>query len=722
MKLPDKLPAISKNVFFGFGFVFFTSMILLLNWLFSLPVTRADRVLQQLPATEQKIHQLSALQSELLLNLEKETDLLSGNELRETVDDAFAGIRQDISFYRSFRLVTRQENLSVAFDNLGASTDRYRNVLRDLILAAADRGSATTGLISRWRTISGAMLTMAAKEKPEVIRTLEHIRQLENQYLLSGEQKTLDDILVAVNDVKAGLSGKEGGIPATDADTYLTLTNNLKSVDARLGVSTGNGLMQQAPADLSTVIQTADQIHILLNEQAQHTRVRWNLLRITMISLFTIAGILAVLLVTILTISKPLTRATEDLQQLAAGDVPDIVENKGGLPEMIRISQAILRIASRMKDMTAFARAVNADESGSELPLAGKNDALGKELNGLYRKIRDNAERQQRNEEENKRRLYINDGLAKFAEILRTGNTDITSLGDVFVRELVKYLGAIQGGLFLLDENSGDQPSLSLVSSFAYNRKKYLQKTVALGEGLVGTCAVEKQMINMTEIPKGYISISSGLGDAKPDNLLLLPVLHENDLVGVLEVASLKKYRDHELEFAREAAASLGSTLIYTRNNHRTAELLRKSQQQAQEMAEQEEEMRQNMEELKATQEESARREEELSGIAGALDRCLYVAHYDTDGRISDLNDRLCIFLGCNREDVAGMLHQEVFHGTLKPDAAFWEETEQSGLKAVTDKVKLGKKDYKLKFHFTPVTNEDGFVLRYIAFITDLTS
>ncbi len=722
MKLPDKLPTISKNVFFGFGFVFFTSMILLLNWLFNLPVTRADKVLRQLPATEQKIHQLHALQSEILLSLEKESDLLSGNDLHDAVDNAFAGIRQDMDFYRGFSMVSRQDALSVAFENLNTVTDRYRNDLYDLMLAAADRGSATTGLISRWRTISGAMLTMAATEKPEVSRMVEQIRQLESRYLLSGEQKTLDDIMVAANEVRASLSGKEGGIPATDADTYLTLTNNLKTVDARLGVSSQNGLMQLVPADLAAVLQTADQINSLLNDQARHTRVRWNLLRIIVISLFTIAGILAVLLVTVLTLSKPLARASDDLQRLASGEVPEVIQNRGGLPEIILIGQAMNRLAERMKELTAFTRAVNADDSGSELPLAGKNDALGKELNGLRRKIRENAAQQQRNEEENKRRLYINDGLAKFAEILRTGNTDITSLGDVFVRELVKYLGAIQGGLFLLDENGGDQPVLSLVSSFAYNRKKYLQKTVAVGEGLVGTCAVEKQMINMTEIPKGYISISSGLGDAKPDNLLLLPVLHENDLVGVLEVASLKKYLDHELEFAREAAASLGSTLIYTRNNHRTAELLRKSQQQAQEMAEQEEEMRQNMEELKATQEESARREEALSGIAGALDRCLYVAHYDTDGRISDLNDRLCIFLGCNREEVTGMLHQEVFHGSLKPDAAFWEETEQAGLKTVTDKIKVGKKDTRLKFHFTPVTNEDGFLLRYIALITDHTS
>ena len=94
-------------------------------------------------------------------------------------------------------------------------------------------------------------------------------------------------------------------------------------------------------------------------------------------------------------------------------------------------------------------------------------------------------------------------------------------------------------------------------------------------------------------------------------------------MLGVIEIASLNMFKNHEIEFAQEVALSLGSTLVNTRNNQRTSELLTKSQQQALEMAEQEEEMRQNMEELKATQEESTRREEEFRGIAEAIGKCI---------------------------------------------------------------------------------------------------
>jgi PAS domain-containing protein len=433
-----------------------------------------------------------------------------------------------------------------------------------------------------------------------------------------------------------------------------------------------------------------------------------------------VAGIFGVILITHLAITRPLMHTSDSLSLLAAGELPDVTVSKGGLPEINRIGKSLVDLIDRLRMKTGFARSLGEDELDNELPLAGKNDALGAELNRLHRKIKENAAQHKLNEEENIRRRYINDGLARFAEILRTSNNDITSLGDVFIRELVKYLGAIQGGFFLFEENNVGQPVLNLVSSFAYNRKKYLQKSLALGEGLVGTCAREKQMINMTEIPKGYISITSGLGDTRPDNLLLLPVLHENDLVGVLEVASLSKYLDHQLVFARDVASSLGSTLIYTRNNQRTAELLRKSQQQAQEMAEQEEEMRQNMEELKATQEESMRREEELTGMAEAINKALYVVTYAPDGRITHVNDPLCIFLASNPEDLEGRQHEEVFRGTLKPDSLFWEELERSGRTVVPDKVKIGKKETRLKFHFSTVFNTDGHIIRFISFITDL--
>jgi PAS domain S-box-containing protein len=362
---------------------------------------------------------------------------------------------------------------------------------------------------------------------------------------------------------------------------------------------------------------------------------------------------------------------------------------------------------------------MNHDVLDSKLNLAGKNDLLGTELIQLQQKILATTEKQAINDQDNLVRRYMNEGHAKFGDILRSKNSDMNNLGDAFVREMVKYLNALQGGFFIFDDSDSSTPVLKLISAFAYNRKKYLQQTINYGEGLVGSCAKERKYINLTDIPKGYISITSGLGDTSPDNLLLVPVMHENELMGVLEIASLHRFKPHEIEFANEAAFNLGSTLVNTRNNQRTNELLTKSQQQALEMAEQEEEMRQNMEELKATQEESGRREEEFRGIAEAIGNALMVMEYDLEGKIHEVNERFCIFLGKEREDILGKYHHEIFASILKPDVAFWTEVKERGQVVVSETVTIGKKSYEILEHFTPVINRSNITVKYINFATD---
>jgi methyl-accepting chemotaxis protein len=201
-----------------------------------------------------------------------------------------------------------------------------------------------------------------------------------------------------------------------------------------------------------------------------------------------------------------------------------------------------------------------------------------------------------------------------------------------------------------------------------------------------------------------------------------VPVLHELELIGVLEIASLNLFKEHEIQFAGEVAGSLGATIIYARNNQRTSELLTKSQQQALEMAEQEEEMRQNMEELKATQEESSRREEEFRGIAEAIGQSLFVVEYGLDGVIREVNDKFCIFMGLAREDITGKEHHMVMAGSLNPDPLFWDELQRNSHLTMNEKVKIGKKQHHLKEHFAVVPNKDGIVIKYINFITEVTS
>ncbi len=211
---------------------------------------------------------------------------------------------------------------------------------------------------------------------------------------------------------------------------------------------------------------------------------------------------------------------------------------------------------------------------------------------------------------DSEKRQWSAQGLAMFADILRAHHSDSQKMFDNIVSNLVKYIGANQGALFLIEGENEDR-SLQLVATYAYDRKKYIQKTVPVGEGVLGQAVLEKSPVYMTAVPKQYIQITSGLGDAVPRSLLVSPLLVNEEVFGVIELASFQKFEPHVQEFVGRIGESIASTISTVRVSEKTKTLLEELQQQTEEMKSQEEEMRQNMEELVATQEEMQRKEQE---------------------------------------------------------------------------------------------------------------
>ncbi len=206
---------------------------------------------------------------------------------------------------------------------------------------------------------------------------------------------------------------------------------------------------------------------------------------------------------------------------------------------------------------------------------------------------------------EDEQRNWINQGLAKFADLLRlTKQENSALLFDQVISSLVTYLKINQGAIFLINDDRPSDPYIELVSCYAYQRKKHLNKRIELGGGLVGQCFMEKQVIYMTDVPQNYIKITSGLGEALPRCVLLVPMMLEDQVLGVTELASFKPFEQYQIDFMKRVAENMASTFMSARTSMRTQKLLKESQIQAERLRAQEEEMRQNMEELTATQDE----------------------------------------------------------------------------------------------------------------------
>jgi PAS domain S-box-containing protein len=190
----------------------------------------------------------------------------------------------------------------------------------------------------------------------------------------------------------------------------------------------------------------------------------------------------------------------------------------------------------------------------------------------------------------------------------------------------VNYVGAKVGGLFILEEDEkSNEKFLQLKASYAYERKKYITKRVEIGEGIIGQCYLEAHTIYMAKVPQNYLNITSGLGGANPSSLLVIPLRTNDKIEGVLELASLKPFKPHEIEFLEKLGELLASSIITVRTGEKTNQLLQISQEQAEEMRAQEEEMRQNMEELEATQEQMNRTVNELGVIKATLEKEKYL-------------------------------------------------------------------------------------------------
>lgn len=233
--------------------------------------------------------------------------------------------------------------------------------------------------------------------------------------------------------------------------------------------------------------------------------------------------------------------------------------------------------------------------------------------------LKTTLEEVQKNRTQEEQRTWIANGVSHIIELTR--NEDQTNLYDNLVSYLVKYMKINQGAIYTVEEGADNQPFIQLKSMFAYERKKYIDKRIEIGQGLVGQCYLEQTKTVLKKVPEDYIKITSGLGQATPRFLALVPLMQNDHVEGIIEIASFRELAPFELEFLDKAGENLASFIRATRINEKTKLLLEQSRKQTEEMRQQEEEMRQNMEELAATQEQQIRLQDDLREKIEQLER-----------------------------------------------------------------------------------------------------
>ncbi|MFP5364188.1 MAG: HAMP domain-containing protein [Thermoleophilia bacterium] len=286
-----------------------------------------------------------------------------------------------------------------------------------------------------------------------------------------------------------------------------------------------------------------------------------------------------------------------------SGTWRDLTENvnqlAGNLTTQVR-AIAEVSTAVTQGDLT---RQVTVDAQGE---VAELSDTINQMIANLRETTQKNAEQD-----------WLNTNLARISGLMQ-GQRDMAAVSRMIMSEIAPLVTAQHGAFFLSEAHNGHEPELQLIASYGYRQRKSLSNCFRFGEGLVGQAALERKSILVTNAPPDYIKVASGLGEAQPANIIVMPILFEDQVMAVVELASLGEFTAVNQAFLEQLAETLGVVLNAILANRRTEELLEESQSLAEELQSQSEELQAQQEELRRSnseleqQTQSLRASEEL--------------------------------------------------------------------------------------------------------------
>lgn len=266
----------------------------------------------------------------------------------------------------------------------------------------------------------------------------------------------------------------------------------------------------------------------------------------------------------------------------AAGTWRDLTDN---------VNYMASTLTTQVRAITNVATAVtNGDLSRAiDVATAGEVETLKDNINEMIRNLKETTRI-------NTEQDWLKTNLAKFSRLLQ-GQRDLFAVSRMILSELAPLV-SMQHGVFYINEPVNGDQVLKLFASYAYQQRKHLANEFREGQGLVGQCLIEKQRILLNNVPGDYVVISSALGEATPLNIVLLPIIFEDQVLAILELASFRSYSEIDLALLDQLTESIGIVINTMQANRRTEELLIQSQTLTEELQKQQMELQNTNDEL----------------------------------------------------------------------------------------------------------------------------
>jgi len=302
------------------------------------------------------------------------------------------------------------------------------------------------------------------------------------------------------------------------------------------------------------------------------------------------------------TFAAEVTRVAKEVGTEGKLGVQAQVEGVSGVWEGLtdNVNQLAGTLTTQLRAISEVSQAVTQGDLTRSIAVEAEGE-VGELKDTINQMIDNLAETTRVNNEQD----WLNSNMARFTGMLQ-GERDLETVSRLIMSELTPLVGSQHGAFFMMEspDGEGDDFELRLIATYGYKQRKNVPNKFKIGEALVGQAALEQKPILITQAPDDYVRISSGLGEGAPVNVIVLPVLFEDQVRAVIELASFQRFSSVQQSFLEQLAESIGVVLNTIQANMRTEELLVQSQDLTQELQSQSEELQAQQEELQQTNKE----------------------------------------------------------------------------------------------------------------------
>ncbi|MFN8439005.1 MAG: hypothetical protein U0V72_15450 [Cytophagales bacterium] len=405
-------------------------------------------------------------------------------------------------------------------------------------------------------TFKEQMLTLRRHEKDFLLRKdVEYIKKFTKDF----------DLLVSKIELSSVNEAEKSQMLA-DLKTYKEYFEKIIDIEKQIGLNQNDGLRNQLSQTSYNLTSSLTKIQ---NNVDGKTNLEFGFLKYT---IWLASAVLLVFLVLIAVlyyifseaIKKPIEKLKNVAEEIAYGKLSVNIEYLKKYTILAELTASIQKIIEAYKNTIVVISNISKNETKNVVEILHKDDEVGlalKAVNDEFILMR----------EKEAQAMWLNEGLAKYADISRQYNT-LEEFGEHTLLFLIKYLSLNQGAFYVVNDNL--EIEIKRVSTYAYDRKKYVSQILKPREGLVGQAFLEQESIYLTDIPNGYMKITSGLGEATASSVYILVCKSQEKVNSLLEFASFQTLLPQQIDFLEKIGEAIGASVYFIKTNEHTQKLL----------------------------------------------------------------------------------------------------------------------------------------------------